>query len=769
MSPTDTEQLEAYVPFTPFESQYAFEAEPSPLAAEQPERSPVVTPFVSEYEGLETPVTAETQTLQQLLHELYDQEFDEALERLADEAWHAASDRAAAFGETVGGPSAEQFLQEWIDPLRVQAEALVDNVAEALAGTDPATLTEVQLDEIFERVEPRGTGLEPAFEDFLGGFGRALKKFARKAIKVAKSIVPIGLLLNQARRLLRPLLSMVIKKARDQLPADLQPLATQLAQKLFGIQAERGEDTAGAAALPDVSRIQREFDLQLASLLFAPEGEQQETVAQATMEAEAEAGPTVGDLHEARARFVDELQRGVAPEEALEGFLPAVMALMPVARTVLGIIGRQKFVRALAKPLAGFIGHYIDPAASGKLSQAIVDTGLRMISLEAPTAAEAEQLAPQALTAAVEDTVRRVCELDETVLEHPALFEAAVTEAFHEAAGENFPSELLIPELHEATAPGTWVSMPLRRGRKYYKKYSRVFEVDITPQIAQALKLRVSTPAHARVHLYQATFGTSYGRVARLEGGVHGLGRHVRGAWRLFHPLTVAAAGTLLGEPRLGRDHHRTRGRHRIPVGHRFYYLEIPTVRASEAEVSAARASEVNVTLDFPKDEFRIYAYLSEADAQDVAARLRRRDVTAAFVAVKRVYEAGLTAALTGDIRRHVRILSEDLPQEQLFGGLFHRLADEVKRVLARKVAAWVGRAVADYLQARAGELIAATEDPADGVTVVVTIVNPPGAPLVRKLLHGGIGLGDVAGGLHDAFHGVPRAAVQVVQGFRFD
>ena len=49
-----------------------------------------------------------------------------------------------------------------------------------------------------------------------------------------------------------------------------------------------------------------------------------------------------------------------------------------------------------------------------------------------------QQLAPQAIASAVEDTVRRLGELDEATLENPTLLEAAVTEAFHEAAAENF-------------------------------------------------------------------------------------------------------------------------------------------------------------------------------------------------------------------------------------------------------------------------------------------------------------------------------------------
>jgi hypothetical protein len=799
MSSTQTEHpsgsLETYVPFTPFESSYTFEAQPPALATlEQPESAPIVTPFVSEYTGLEAPVSAEAQELRELLHQVYDEELDETLEQIADEAWNAANERAAIFGETAGSASTEQFLEEWINPVRVQAEALIDNVAQALTSTDPATLTEAQLDEIFERFEPGASGLETYFEDFLWGLGKKLKSFANKAIAVAKkglSLLPIGLLLKQVKRLLRPMFKRVLKYARDKLPPALRPIADQLAQRVFGTtQSEQGEELAAAG--PDVSSIQQQFDLEMASLLFAAEPEQEEAVAEATLAAEAEGGPSVAELHEARTRFVEELDKGVAPQEALENFIPAVMAVLPIARTVIGIIGRDKLVKTLAKPLAGFIGRYVDPAASGQLSQAIVDTGLRLVSLEAPTSAEVAQLAPEALAAAVEDTVRRVGELDETTLEHPALFEAAVTEAFHDSAAENFPAQLLIPELHESTVNGTWVSMPLGRRRKYFKKYTRVFGVQITPQIADALKtsrgapvgaflkdhLRVTPPVHARVHVYQAIFGTTYGRVARLERGVPGLGAGVRRPSRLFHPLTTAAAGTLLGEPKLGRDirHHGATGPHRLPVGKRFYYLEIAGARpvpgagpGATARGAAARSSEVNVTLDFPKDEFRVFAYLSEADAHDIAGKLRQRDVTAALVAGKRIYEAGLTTALSGDIQRHVKILTEDLPHEQLFGGLLGGLTDQIKGLLAKKVGQWVGKAFADYVQARAAEFITATEDPADGVTMVVTIVNPPGAPLVRKLLRGSIGVGDVVGGLDSMFKGDPRVGLQTVPGFRFD
>ena len=94
-----------------------------------------------------------------------------------------------------------------------------------------------------------------------------------------------------------------------------------------------------------------------------------------------------------------------------------------------------------------------------------------------------------------------------------------------------------------------------------------------------------------------------------------------------------------------------------------------------------------------------------------------------------------MQAALGGDIQRHVKILTEAMPQEQFFGIQLRQLADVVKQRLAAKVVEWVGKAFAEYVKSGAGEFVAATEDPADGVTIVVQIANPPGAPLVRKLL----------------------------------
>ena len=368
-----------------------------------------------------------------------------------------------------------------------------------------------------------------------GASSKKVGSFAKKAIDVAKkgvTLIPgIGAMIRKLKALVRPLLDRVLKMALDKLPPQLRPVAKQLAQRLLGkVASEATEDEDFAApAVPDVGSIQQQFDLDVATLLFAEETEQEVIVTEAMYEAERTDGAPIAELHDARARFVDELERGVDPQEALENFIPAVMAVLPIARTVIGVIGRQRVVSFLAGFLAKMIGKYVPAEQSKQLSQAIVDTGLRLMSLEAPTETEVQGLAPAALAGTVEDTVRRLCEADEATLEHPATLEVATTIAFQEAAAENFPPQLIVPELHESTAGGTWVSMPMK-GRKYYKKYTRVFDVQITPQMAESLRTFGGTTIAAFLKDKLGIAAPVQGARARLPGDLGHVTRADRAA-----------------------------------------------------------------------------------------------------------------------------------------------------------------------------------------------------------------------------------------------
>lgn len=797
----DHAELEHYTPFSPFESSYAFEPEVVDLRAEASPMAAVSSPFLAEYAGEPAGRGRDAQELGDLLFELYDREFEEHLADLAQEAAAVAADRVGILGEADATAPAERFLDEWARPMRERADAMLEGVAEALEHTDPSSLSESELDAIFERFEPRDSGLERSFENFLGGLLKKAKKVVGGAVKLAKKGVATAVraipglsgLLKRLKLMVKPLLDRVLRTALDRLPPGLRAPAQTLAQRVLGTTgaAAPAESQGEPAAVPELYVLQQELDLRVASLLFAADDAEQEVVVNdAITEREDPAAP-IGQLLEARADFVDELARGADPAEAMERFIPAVMAVLPVARTVIGVVGRPKVVGFLARHLAKLVEPHVGPQAAPALSQAIVETGLRLLTLEAPTDDQTRRLAPAAIAGTVEDTVRRVAELDEETLEQSALLEAAVNEAFSEAVSENFPPRLLVPEVREAAeAGGTWVSMPLTGRRKYYRKYTRIIDLDLTAQKAAAVttfgggtlaaflkaQLGVTPPVRVRAHLYQAIPGTWLSRIARHEKGVAGLGSAAKSAWSQLHPLTPEAAGMLLGEPGLGRRiaPRFTASRDLIGVGQRFYYLEIAGARvpppADTARPAIRRTSEVNLTLDFPADEFRVSVYLSEADAQELATRLRRKEISAASMLAKKAYGAALRTAMEGDLPGHVRIRHETTTPEQFAaaaGRLITHVGKGALQALGAKLVDWVGRAIATYLQEKATEAIAATEDPADGVTIVVTVANVPGAGVVRRLLSGE-GLGTPLPNPLSLFEGAPRLSVRTLPGFHF-
>jgi hypothetical protein len=273
-----------------------------------------------------------------------------------------------------------------------------------------------------------------------------------------------------------------------------------------------------------------------------------------------------------------------------------------------------------------------------------------------------------------------------------------------------------------------------------------VFDTTITPQIARTLAtfggtslaavlgaLGVKLPVQGKVRLYQALPGTSLSQIAALERGVPGLGSVGRAAWSQLHPLTPDAAGMLLGQPGLGRnvDPRYLQQRGLIGVGQRFYHLEIPGLRPRIT--TCTRPSEVNVTIDARpgRGEVRVAIYLDEAHAQDVAARLQRREITSVFPLLRAVAEAGVRSALGGNAASHVRILTETVSAESLLPAsaglaLLRTIGAAVISWIVSKIADWVAAAISRFLQRQAEEFVGAARDPACGLTILIAIPDAP-------------------------------------------
>jgi hypothetical protein len=235
----------------------------------------MTSPFVSSY----VPVAqqdARADAMRQLLRELEDESFEEALERLVDEAagQYLASEASWSSSETAPALASGE-LERWVDPLATEMDHLLDEMANRLSAEDFESLRQSELDTLLESLRPQPLGLPEAFEQFLGGFFNKVTKVvkgtwdvAKKGVQAVGRVLPVGWLLDKLRAIARPWLERVLQKARGHLPAAVQPMADMLAARLLGTTAPATQPAAPAdqtAALPPNPRHPRSSPDLLAS------------------------------------------------------------------------------------------------------------------------------------------------------------------------------------------------------------------------------------------------------------------------------------------------------------------------------------------------------------------------------------------------------------------------------------------------------------------------------------------------------------------------
>jgi hypothetical protein len=737
---------------------------------------PFATPFTPETESGDPRAEATAEVLAELgTPELY-----EALAELAQEASEIHADRLAlAAGESIGSGAqlAEQAVREHFEPLAEAAERMLETMAAEAGDREVGAISEAELTQLLETFEAMETPAteSPAFEQLFGALkrlaGRAMKAavgLAKKGFSALGKLVPLKAILRRLLRLVRPLLQRVLRFAIDRLPVPLRPLAYQVKQRLgFELAAEwelaAGEalEAAGTPATGSVAVLAAEFTAEVAQSLLAEA--ESEAVPEVGYEASAyessayessayeaewsagelwesvgtevagEGGVTGDQVDQARLRLITELaslRDGESPGPAFEQFLPAIL---PVLRLGITIAGRGRVVGFLAGFLAKLLVRFVGPQLSQPLSRAIVSAGLRMLTLEAPTSTEIAQAGPAAIAAVVEDTARRLGELEAEVFEDASRLETETMAAFHEAVARNFPPSLVRPDLaglESADPGGMWA---LRPGAYGIKKYTRVLEVTLTPQMAKSITsfggirlydaLRAShgitKPMTVKVHLYEAMRGTTLARIAALER------RHVpgmtRGSWRYFHPLTVQAASAF-GEPGLGKDVDArfVRNRSFIAVGQRFFYLQLPAPRGRVGVCARGTPSQAFLTLDGRpgRNVIRAAIYVSEAEAHEIAARARKGNTTAFVLALRAAFQAA-ARSITSSPGSRVHVLREaELGEAE---GFWSRLGALAREKVAGVVVDVLVRMATDYARVKRDDFVRAVDRSKCGVTVIFT------------------------------------------------
>lgn len=770
----------ARAPFLDFQSFAVAEAE----AVEPEVRSLPASrsPFISVYELVEGESTYDDpvrEAYAEIVNELHDEEFDEALFELQAHARALHDDHLSSGASR---DEADRALTQHFSQLVREAESMVDAVAHEFGTRDQTKIVESELEAFAERYSSSMT-LDPEFENF---FGKLFKKVTNVVKNVAGKalggLTMLGLrpILNRLKRLVRPLLNKVLQKAIGKLPVAVQPAAQMLARKLgFAAPApapaqaaadatanDAGGVTNSAAQPSDIGSpvqpaagdepgaLQQEFDEQIAQMMLAQdEAELDMEVAQIRTSADSAATPAFAELDDAREQFIQELEglkEGESAEPYIQNFLPAVL---PALRIGIRLIGRPRVVKFLAKFLAQLIGRLVGPAAAPALSRALVDAGLKLMNLEVSDQ-EKPGLAASAVAATVEETVNRIASLPEHVLDNQELFEAFALEAFEQAAATNLPAVLSEetyrqrPDLLEAGVNAGWVLLPLR-GRKRYKKCSRTFKVRISPHMAEEVEDFEGEPlseyfsdqlgmaegdeVEAEVHLYEALPGTTAADIARAETATPGLGSADEATVSQLKPLTRQAASVLLGKPGLGRSLMAGAGASNLAAGQRLFHLAIPGRRPLTALDPKNRhrlrqRSHINATLDGPKDQIRVCIYLSEVRAQRLAARLRQQANTGAVaVGFNKFLSRRIGPIFLGARPRRLRIVHAGMRPGLTAAAAISGLQWMVPQALAGRMHEWLMHGFTDFMKTQTQKFLAATEDPADGVSLRFTIDNPPG------------------------------------------
>ncbi len=741
--------------------------------------APPRSPFLSVYESIDGEISASDpvrEAFAALVGELHDEAFDEALHELQCRA------RAMHDGQLAAGKpraEADRLVAQHFSPLIEASEAAVDSMAREFVPRELGGIVDHEIDSFVDGYAPAAP-LDPEFEQFFGGLvkkiGRAAKAAAGKAWQGIKKIA-LGPFFNQIKRVIRPLLKRVLEWAIGKLPVPLQPAAQRLAQKLgFAVasppapSADATDTNADPTAVPDSAGSpvqpaagddsaspQQELNEHIAAALLAQDEVELELESvQFAQPSGGVARPAFAELDDARERFIGELEAMTADDNAaphIQNFLPAVL---PALRVGIRLAGRPRVVNFLANLLSGLIAKLIGPEHAPALSKAIVDAGLKLMTLEMSDAQEA-RLAPSAVAATVEETIGRVASLPDEVLDNEELLEGYALEAFEQAAAANLPAVFSQatyrqrPDLLEAGVNAGWVLLPLR-GPKRYKRCTRTFKVVVSSHLAEEVEsfegealadhlqdqfgVEEGEQVEGEMYLYEALPGTQLTDIARGERETLGPGLSDEANATQLQLLTPQAAASLLGKPGLGRALPSGATGPGLAAGQRLYHLATGRRMLLGHKRRPRRRLHVNLTLDAVQDQMRVCVFLSEVKAQRLAARLRQAsNLGLITAAIQRALGRRLGRIFSGQAPKRLRLVHAGLRPGQSAAQLLRNLPPVATQAMVSKLQVWLAQAFATFIKADTARIVTATEDAADGITLAFTLAHPPGLKALGQAL----------------------------------
>ena len=636
----------------------------------------------------------ESELMEMLLGELEDEGFVEGLEALGVEAAGRAMTTGLVFDGESGVPVLDASEAErWVEEIGERADRLLAEFEDRFRDRPIDAVSDEELD-----AATGAYGVE-SFVDPLDAqelfFGRlkkklrkiagAAKKFVKKGIKLAAKFSPLGLIFKRLRPIIKPLLRKVLAKAIGKLPRSLRAPARALARR-FGLQTEL--ETGELENEADL--FAAEFDMQVAEAMLAPDEAAAEALEMELLAEEraddAEAN-VAEQLDRARDRLTQELlaaEPGTTPTQAMEQFVP--MAILPIVRTGIKLVGRRRVVTFVAGLLAKLIRPVVGSQLAKPLSVQIADKGLGLLRLE--NESESGRLGAEAVVAAAEDVLGEVFSMPEQLLENELLVESVVQEAFHRAAARHFPAEMLRGDV-PAAGGGVWVMMPRSTSPVYrYRKYSQRIPVVLTRAMAREVVLsdgetleerltddgETRWPVDVEMEAYELLPGADIGHLVPFETDGQD-GSRLEAAAEFD---TVEEAGELplpADMERSARFRGRGRGRGR----------QLIRMRVRGRALRKRAPASVRLDLTGAQPSIRLHVFLGERRAMAIAQSVEKqqlRDVVDAVRAATGTPVRRVIARRLGTMLKRRQIVRDaavvSALGDQLFDGLLATLAGQL-------------------------------------------------------------------------------------------
>jgi hypothetical protein len=189
----------------------------------------------------------------------------------------------------------------------------------------------------------------------------------------------------------------------------------------------------------------------------------------------------------------------------------------------------------------------------------------------------------------------------------------------------------------------------------------------------------------------------------------------------------------MFGRSGLGRALPFGSHRRHLFAGQRLYHLAVAgrrplSILLPSGRQRVRRLAHLKVVLDAPRDQLRVCVFMSERKAQLLAVRLRQGAHAGSLaVGFSKFLARRLGPILHGQRPRGLRIVQPGVAPHQAAATLPAKLPGVVRQAFVAKVAEWLLHAFTEFTKNQAQQYLAATDDPADGVTLRFTVEHPQG------------------------------------------